>query len=600
MFVPKKFSMHEFVHSRIGINSCAKKQKLLEADTDAHVEEEPEPEVPEKKTRAPRKTSKDGCTEDSRQTEKQATEPDADKLAAASVAPSPSTPPSITRSPKPPEIILDDEESEEEDAVPCQTACSKMSWADLEEDDEVMATRLASRLPMEAVKSVTIQEEPENADNAERKQSSEESPGTSKSNRWSDEPSEDEDFATYTQPSDDIHDHAKRSDNSKFKKRNSKDDAPSVRTWIAQIRGCGRANDLDGALSALEKAAIAGHAEATELQNALLDAMFNCGRPDRAAELFCEMKEAGKADVVTFNITLRHCLQNGKRAEAKQLLCQMNDYGITPSKVTLNELLTDRVKSGDSAGMWRVIQRMRDEGLGVNKVACAICLKTLTESTPPDEVKRVLALLRETTDQIDEVLLTSAIEASVRIKELSLLPDLLGHLDKCSANGVRTNLSPATYGSMIKAHGQAQDLKQVWAAWESMMKNSVVPSSVTMGCMVEALVVNAAADEAFNLVREMNAHETYCELVNTVIYSTLMKGFSHTQQIERCFDILQEMHDRGIEANTITYNTLLDVCAKCQAMQRVPEVFQEMKTREIMPDVITYSTLIKGTAWWET
>jgi len=106
--------------------------------------------------------------------------------------------------------------------------------------------------------------------------------------------------------------------------------------------------------------------------------------------------------------------------------------------------------------------------------------------------------------------------------------------------------------------------------------------------------MNGAVDEAWKLIHDMLAHEDHCECVNTVIYSTVMKGFSHARRPEQCFAVLDEMRSRGVEANTITYNTLLDACAKCSTMARVPQVFEEMKLNQIEPDKITYSTLIKG------
>jgi pentatricopeptide repeat protein len=112
--------------------------------------------------------------------------------------------------------------------------------------------------------------------------------------------------------------------------------------------------------------------------------------------------------------------------------------------------------------------------------------------------------------------------------------------------------------------------------------------------MVEALVMNGAVDEAWKLVHEMLSNEEHSGCVNTVIYSTVMKGFSHARRPDMCFSVLDEMHARQVEANTITYNTLLDACAKCSSMARVPEVFEEMKRGKIEPDKITYSTLIKG------
>jgi len=82
--------------------------------------------------------------------------------------------------------------------------------------------------------------------------------------------------------------------------------------------------------------------------------------------------------------------------------------------------------------------------------------------------------------------------------------------------------------------------------------------------------------------------------VNTVVYSTVLKGFATAKQIDKVFIVYQEMKERGMECNTITYNTLLDACAKCDLMSRTPELLKDMQKDNVEPDLISYSTLIKG------
>merc|ERR1719321_874476 len=112
--------------------------------------------------------------------------------------------------------------------------------------------------------------------------------------------------------------------------------------------------------------------------------------------------------------------------------------------------------------------------------------------------------------------------------------------------------------------------------------------------MIEALVVNAQADEAWDLVRRQQEIDTEDVLVNTVVYSTVLKGFATAKQIEKVFIVYQEMKERCMECNTITYNTLLDACAKCDLMCRTPELLKDMQKANVEPDLISYSTLIKG------
>jgi len=122
----------------------------------------------------------------------------------------------------------------------------------------------------------------------------------------------------------------------------------------------------------------------------------------------------------------------------------------------------------------------------------------------------------------------------------------------------------------------------------------VKPTAITLGCMTEALVANNLTQEALDLLHEQLKNEERKPCINTVIYSTILKGFAVSRQIERVFATYHEMQNAGIACNTITYNTMLDACAKCCTMDRVPQLFEDMKESLVEPDIITYSTIVKG------
>merc|ERR1719443_540195 len=112
--------------------------------------------------------------------------------------------------------------------------------------------------------------------------------------------------------------------------------------------------------------------------------------------------------------------------------------------------------------------------------------------------------------------------------------------------------------------------------------------------MTEALVTNDCADEALKLIQEQFASEERRVCVNTVIYSTVLKGFALARRIDKVFMIYKDMRSKNIACNTITYNTLLDACAKCSSMDRAGTLLEDMKESSVEPDIITYSTIVKG------
>jgi len=101
---------------------------------------------------------------------------------------------------------------------------------------------------------------------------------------------------------------------------------------------------------------------------------------------------------------------------------------------------------------------------------------------------------------------------------------------------------------------------------------------------------------------------------NTIIYTTMIKAYSKTYQLEKAMDIYEVMRHgpSTMQPNIITYNSLIDCCVRCGDMNAATMIFTHMKsntddskeTKEIIrpdfnnnskvPDLITYSTLIKG------
>eukprot|EP00435_Cladocopium_sp_Y103_P041225 s965_g11.t1 len=372
-----------------------------------------------------------------------------------------------------------------------------------------------------------------------------------------------------------------------------KDEAPNP--WAARIRSCGKAKDLEGALQAVEEALSSGVSsrQHQEIQNALLHALIQCGDAagETATELFNQLKAEKKADVVTFNIMLRSLLCAGKRDEAQFLLRDMREHGLSANKVTIAELLSDRTRANDAEGVWRIVDWMQSTEFGITNAACSILLKRITAESPAEEVDRTFALIDQLSEPLDEALCSQAVEAAIRTQRTPLASRFMETLGTLRSK--KTSGSAATFGSMIKLHGQNTDLQQVWSTWKLMHEKGISPSSVTLGCMVEALVNCSSVEEAAKLVRE-TASNGDSSILNTVIYSSIIKGFAQAKQAEKCFRTLEEMEAQGIPGNTITYNTLLDACAKCGTMSRVPAIFEKMKQSDVEPDRITYSTLIKG------
>merc|ERR1719272_1390974 len=149
---------------------------------------------------------------------------------------------------------------------------------------------------------------------------------------------------------------------------------------------------------------------------------------------------------------------------------------------------------------------------------------------------------------------------------------------------------------MIKAYGHARDTKHVWAFWDKMLEHGAVPTSVTLGCMVEALVYNGCTFDAWRLTQQLWSDDSTRSLVNTVVYASILKGFAHNKETDSVLAVYEEMKANEIQPNTITFNTILNAFAHGGAMSNVPDLLEDMKSADppVAPDIVTYSTIVKG------
>jgi len=151
-----------------------------------------------------------------------------------------------------------------------------------------------------------------------------------------------------------------------------------------------------------------------------------------------------------------------------------------------------------------------------------------------------------------------------------------------------------TFGSLIKAYGVARDVDGAWRCWKEMRTRHITPTSITIGCMVEAVVSNGDPEGGFELIKQMQEDDQCREQVNAVIYCSVLKGFAHEKKMERVQDVWNDMFQNKVAPSITTFNALIDACARNNGMDRVSGLLTDMLKYGLKPNLITYSTVLKG------
>jgi len=373
--------------------------------------------------------------------------------------------------------------------------------------------------------------------------------------------------------------------------------APSdIAKHITMIRNCAAEKNLKGAMSVFESLQSSGVELNNVVYNTVLDACVECCALDQATAWMKKMKEEKMADVVSYNTLIKFHLQRNHFAKARELMDEMRKEGLQPNRVTFNELLNAMIGQTEKDGrirpqIWEVVNEMQVAEVKPNQVTCSILLKSLGDSSNQQDILKTMELINTMEEPMDEVLLSSVVEACVRIGK----PDLLtAKLKQLQGDESIALTGSHTFGSLIKAYGHAKDIDGVWRCWKEMRSRHIRPTSITLGCMVEAVVSNGDTEGAYDLIHQMHDDEHCHNSLNAVIYCSVLKGFAREQKLDRVWAVFTEMQKRQVELSIVTFNTIIDACTRAGRMDQVPGIVEDMKQSGIEPNVITYSTMLKG------
>merc|ERR1719502_773661 len=356
------------------------------------------------------------------------------------------------------------------------------------------------------------------------------------------------------------------------------------------IRNCAAERNLAGAKAVFE-APKTGSAELNSfVYNALLDACVECQDLRAAQDVMDQTRQAGMLDIVTFNTLIKAYLQRGQFAKGRALMDEMKKEGLQPNKVTFNELINAMIDKGNAEGraeVWGVVAEMQEADVKPNRVTCSILLKCLDANSEDQNITRTMDLISNMDEPMDEVLLSSVVEACVRIRKPELLSTKLEQLK--TSSGIPATGSH-TFGSLIKAYSHAQDTDGLWRCWKEMRSRHIRPTSITIGCMVEAVVNSGDTEGAYELVHQMQDDDECRESLNSFIYCSVLKGFTREKKLERAWDVYKEMSIRNVDVSIVTFNTLVDACARCGRMDQLSRVQDDMAKSGVSPNLITYSS----------
>jgi pentatricopeptide repeat protein len=359
---------------------------------------------------------------------------------------------------------------------------------------------------------------------------------------------------------------------------------------MSLIRAAGQDKDVQKAFAILSQVKATNVHIDTAVYNAVLDVCSSVGDMGRACELATQMKKDNLMDVISYNTLLKGYCMLGQLKNANQVVVDMEAAGLRPNDVSYNCLINLAASSGDFNAAWRTIQIMEQKQIRIDQYTVSTMMKALKRvQNGKENIAKVFSLLdRHRIDVCcEEVLLNTALEACMKHGETRRLEYLIRSMRS------RTNMqiAPHSYANLIKASGTLKCVKQCWELWEEMtVRQGLEPSGVALGCMLDALVCNDGVEQGIELLRQWEGRVP----LNTVHFSTLIKGFTNIRDTQGAVKVWQELRSRDLPMNTVVYNGIIDAHARVGQTKEVTALLKSMEVDGIEPDDITKSIVVKG------
>jgi pentatricopeptide repeat protein len=363
-----------------------------------------------------------------------------------------------------------------------------------------------------------------------------------------------------------------------------------IQHHMSLIRAAGRDKDVNKAFAIFDKLKGTGVHLDTAVYNSLLDVCSNVGDMPRAHKFADQMKVEGVIDIISYNTLLKGYSMLGDMKNATAILADMQKAGFRPNDISYNCLINVAASTGDIHAAWKTIETMERNNICIDHYTLSTMMKALKRAPSGKTcMNRVLALLdRHHIDVCcEEVLLNTTLEACMKYGENRRLESLLdGMKSKASMQ-----IAAHTFANLIKVSGMLKRVQHCRHLWAEMTEvRNVEPNGVALGCMLDALVCNGCVMEGVALLRKWENRVP----VNTVLYSTLIKGFTSSRDTQGAMEMWKELRTKKLPMNSMVYNAIIDANARMGATDQVSALLSSMKDDGVEPDEITMSIVTKG------
>merc|ERR550532_486218 len=165
--------------------------------------------------------------------------------------------------------------------------------------------------------------------------------------------------------------------------------------------------------------------------------------------------------------------------------------------------------------------------------------------------------------------------------------------DEMKARKIECNT--ITYNTILNHFAQCRAMRRVPQILEDMRASipPVDPDIVTFSTLIKGFCSSGNLDRALGLLAEMQADGKF--LPDEMMYNSLLSGCAREQRISDALQIVNEMRNTGVAPSNYTLSMLVKLLGRCKRLGQVFSIVDELRTEfGIRVNIQVYTCMIQA------
>jgi leucine-rich PPR motif-containing protein, mitochondrial len=365
---------------------------------------------------------------------------------------------------------------------------------------------------------------------------------------------------------------------------------PDTRTYNLVLEGCFWKGDKEIILLVLDEMRRHGIRFNSYTFGFAIKGLCRCGNTTTADRLMDEMIQSGISPHVSLcSVLISGYLRETNFSMAIDMLCGMHKRGVSPDIQCYNMLVDGLSKLGQIELATTYFNKIQESGFVPNQFSYAALLRGYSELGEMAKAEFYLEQMVKSGKRPNLVIWTMFISGYLKLNDESKAMSVLSYMAEL---GVNPDLD--TYSVLIDHLSKNGHMKLAFEFFYRLESTSgLIPDAYIYNSLILGLCKVDEIDRAFELAEEMG---TKGVSPNIITYNTLLHGLCKSGNLKRATETLGVILEKGLVPNCVTYTTLIDGNCKVGSPDEAIALYEEMLSREIKPDDVVYNSLVHGFA----